>query len=206
MSSCEKIYFATIGFIRRWGRIHWSPISLNSTFEIPSSARDLGGRIYVVSEGCLSDRQGSFLRANNDSVMSELIHSAEIIQKDIYKNMIINRKKLGLSWFDLSLFGYLFNLSRTRVFIKCTTAQLADDIQEPYQKVIVSIKKFVDLDFIRRVKYKEHSGIMISPLLINNGDRKKKAFKIQLWEKKAFMQKSHSYKGIHYPIKKDIHS
>lgn len=160
----------------------------------------------MVSEGCLSDRQGSFLRANNDSVMSELIYSAEIIQKDIYKNMIINRKKLGLSWFDLSLFGYLLNLSRTRVFIKCTTAQLADDIQEPYQKVIVSIKKFVDLDFMRRVKYKEHSGIMISPLLINNGDRKKKAFKIQLWEKKAFMQENHSYNGIHYPIKKDIHS
>ena len=110
MSSCEKIYFAATGFIRRWDRIHWSLISLNSNLEIPSSARDPGGRIYVISEGCLSDRQGSFLRADNDSVMSELIYSAEIIQKDIYKNMIINRKKLGLSWFDLSLFGYLLNL------------------------------------------------------------------------------------------------
>jgi len=158
----------------------------------------------VISEGCLSDRQGSFLRADNDSVMSELFCSSEIIQKDIYKSMIISRKKLKLSWFDLSLFGYLLNLSRTRVFVKCTTAQLAEDIQEPYQKVAASIKKFVDLDFMRRVKYKEHSGIMISPLLINNGDRKKKAFKVQLWEKKAFIQEKHSYSGIHYPVRKSI--
>ncbi len=77
-----------------------------------------------------------------DSSVAELFVSGE----DFYKYLLINRKNLNLSLFDLTLFGYLFHLSRTRVFVKTTIAELAEDIQEPYSKVAKSIQVFISLD------------------------------------------------------------
>jgi hypothetical protein len=106
-----------------------------------------------------------------------------------YKNMFINRKEHSLSLFDVALFGYLCFLSRTRIFIQMTVAELAEDIHEPYSKVAKSIQVFTKLDFIRRVQYKESRGLMISPFMINNGDDKSKRFKYVLWER---FDKKHS--------------
>lgn len=102
--------------------------------------------------------------------------------KEMFQNLIIKRKLLGLTLFDLALFGYLAFISRTRVIISLTTAQLADVLNEPYQKVSTSVKKFIHLDLLKRVKYKNHSGFMISPLIINNGSMKTKTFKTKLWQ------------------------
>ena len=102
--------------------------------------------------------------------------------KEMYKNLFLNRKILGLTLFDLALFGYLTFISRGRVIISVTTAELAEILKEPYQKVSASIKKFIHLDLLKKVKYKNHSGFMISPLIINNGSMKIKTFKAKLWQ------------------------
>lgn len=104
-----------------------------------------------------------------------------MISEAAYKNMFVHRKKHSLSLFDVALFGYLCFLSRTRIFIKKTTAQLAEDISEPYSKVAKSIQMLHKLDLLRRVTYKDDKGIMISPDLINNGDDRSKSFKFKLW-------------------------
>jgi hypothetical protein len=105
------------------------------------------------------------------------------VSESYYKNIFVNRKEHSLSLFDVALFGYLCFLSRTRIFIQMTVAELAEDIHEPYSKVAKSIQVFNKLDFIRRVQYKENKGLMISPFMINNGDDKSKRFKHVLWDK-----------------------
>ena len=116
-----------------------------------------------------------------DSFALELFTSTQ----DFYKYLLINRKRFNLSLFDLTLFGYLFHLSRSRVFIKTTIAELAEDIQEPYSKVAKSIQMLHKLDLLRRITYKKDKGIMISPDLVNNGDDRTKAFKYRLWSDNA---------------------
>lgn len=111
------------------------------------------------------------------------------VAETCYKSIFIHRKEHSLSLFDVALFGYLCFLSRTRIFIQMTVAELAEDICEPYSKVAKSIQVFTKLDFIRRVKYKENKGLMISPFVINNGDDKSKRFKHVLW---AQFDKKHS--------------
>jgi hypothetical protein len=112
-----------------------------------------------------------------------------LIAESAYKNAFVHRRKHSLSLFDIALFGYLCFLSRTRVFIKKTTAQLAEDISEPYSKVAKSIQMLHRLDLLRRVTCDNDKGIMISPDLINNGSDKTKAFKFKIWsESKKFIQ------------------
>ena len=103
------------------------------------------------------------------------------VAETYYKNIFVHRKEHLLSLFDVALFGYLCFLSRTRIFIQLTVAELAEDICEPYSKVAKSIQVFARLDLIRRVKYKDNKGLMISPFMINNGDDKSKRFKYVLW-------------------------
>lgn len=98
------------------------------------------------------------------------------------KRILIQRKNLGLSLFDVMLFFYLVILSRRRIFIKMTTAELAEDIQEPVQKVRASLKALHSLNLCKRVKYSIHSGIMINPEIINNGPKSRQAFKFKLWD------------------------
>jgi len=117
--------------------------------------------------------------------MSKSQKMITMISEAAYKNMFVHRKKHSLSLFDVALFGYLCFLSRTRVFIKKTTAQLAEDISEPYSKVAKSIQMLNKLDLLRRVTYKKDKGIMVSPDLINNGDDRTKAFKYRLWSDNA---------------------
>lgn len=106
-----------------------------------------------------------------------------------YKNILVYRKQHSLSLFDVALFGYLCFLSRTRVFIQMTISELAEDICEPYSKVAKSIQRFIELDFVRKLQYRDNRGLMISPFIINNGDDKSKRFKYVLWEK---FDKKHS--------------
>jgi hypothetical protein len=137
-----------------------------------------------------------------DSFVAELFISGG----DFYKYLLINRKKLNLSLFDLSLFGYLFHLSRSRVFIKATISELAQYIQEPYSKVAKSIQVFTSLDLMRKVQYGDDKGIMISPHIINNGRDEKKAFKLKLWEEIKIIHTKNTFKSIHYPIRRKLHS
>ncbi len=137
-----------------------------------------------------------------DSSVAELFVSGE----DFYKYLLINRKSLNLSLFDLTLFGYLFHLSRTRVFVKTTIAELAEDIQEPYSKVAKSIQVFISLDLMRKVQYRGDKGIMISPHAINNGSNEKKSFKLKLWEEVKIIRSKSTFSGIHYPIRRKLHS
>ena len=111
------------------------------------------------------------------------LHSPEMkLSEALYKNVFVHRKKHSLSLFDVALFGLLVYFSRTRIFIKLTTAQLAEEICEPYSKVAKSIKALSAINVVRKVAYKENKGIMISPEIINNGDDKTKAFRQILWE------------------------
>lgn len=106
---------------------------------------------------------------------------ADLRQKEMYQNLFLKRKSLNLTSFDIALFGYLAFISRTQIIISITTAQLADALNEPYNKVSASVKKYIDLDLIRRIKYKKHSGFMICPLMSNSGSYKIKAFRVKLW-------------------------
>ena len=137
-----------------------------------------------------------------DSFALELFTSTQ----DFYKYLLIKRKTFNLSLFDLTLFGYLFHLSRSRVFIKTTIAGLAEDIQEPYSKVAKSIQIFINLDLMRKVQYRDDKGIMISPHAINNGSNEKKSFKLKLWEEVKIVRGKNTFKGIHYPIRRKSHS
>lgn len=105
--------------------------------------------------------------------------------ESIIRRTFIYRKNFGLSLFDVSLFLYLTTLSRRRVFIKMTTAELAEDIQEPVQKVRHSLKALHSLNLCKRVKYSIHSGIMVNPEIINNGPKSRQAFKFKLWDEKT---------------------
>lgn len=140
--------------------------------------------------------------AYHDSFALELFTSTQ----DFYKYLLINRKRFNFSLFDLTLFGYLFHLSRSRVFIKTTIAELAEDIQEPYSKVAKSIQAFISLDLMRKVQYKDDKGIMISPHAINNGSSEKKSFKLKLWEEVKIVRGKNTFKSIHYPIRRKLHS
>ena len=123
--------------------------------------------------------------------------------KDMFKNLFTKRKTLGLTTFDLALFGYLAFISRNRVIISVTTAELAEIVEEPYQKVSASIKKFIHLDLLKKVKYKNHSGLMISPLIINNGGMKTKTFKVKLWQGELNIQQPKEIKFERiYPIQR----
>lgn len=101
--------------------------------------------------------------------------------ESVYKRAFCNRKAYGLSLFDSALFGYLVFLSRTRFVIPFTTAELADDIKEPYSKVAQSVKKLGEAGLLKKVKIADTRGFMITPEIINNGDNKTKHRKINLW-------------------------
>jgi predicted transcriptional regulator len=98
------------------------------------------------------------------------------------KDLTANRKELGVTDFDVMVFLYLLHLSRRRVFIKLTTAQLAEQINANYSRVAHSIKTFKSLNLCKRIQYGDHKGFIIHPEIINNGDDKKKAFKFKLWK------------------------
>jgi hypothetical protein len=142
----------------------------------------------------------------DEAYKNVLPHELFHLSQDFYKLLLINRKTFNLSLFDLTLFGYLFHLSRSRVFIKTTISELAEDIQEPYSKVAKSIQVFIGLDLVRKVQYKDDKGIMISPHAINNGSNEKKSFKLKLWEEMKIIHNKNTFKGIHYPIRKKMHS
>lgn len=91
------------------------------------------------------------------------------------------RKELGLTEFDLMIFFHLVLLSRRRIFVNLTTAQLAEEINASYSRVAHSIKTFRRLDLCKRIEYKSIKGFVIHPEIINNGDDKKKSFKYKLW-------------------------
>jgi hypothetical protein len=142
----------------------------------------------------------------DEAYKNVLPHELFDLPQDFYKLLLINRKRFSLSLFDLTLFGYLFHLSRSRVFIKTTIAELAEDIQEPYSKVAKSIQTFTNLDLMRKVQYKDDKGIMISPHVINNGNNEKKSFKLKLWEEIKIIRGKNTFSGIHYPIRRKLHS
>jgi predicted transcriptional regulator len=98
-------------------------------------------------------------------------------------NLIAQRKNFGLSSFDLSLFLYLVNLSRRRILIKLTTAELAESIKASPVKVSQSMKAFKTLNLCKYIEYKDEKGFIIHPDIINNGDDKKRAFKFMLWDR-----------------------
>jgi len=142
----------------------------------------------------------------DEAYKNVLPHELFHLSQDFYKLLLINRKTFNLSLFDLTLFGYLFHLSRSRVFIKTTISELAEDIQEPYSKVAKSIQRFIGLDLMRKVQYKDDKGIMISPHAINNGSNEKKSFKLRLWEEIKIIHTKNTFKGIHYPVRRKSHS
>ena len=142
----------------------------------------------------------------DEAYKNVLPHELFYSPQDFYRLLLINRKIFNLSLFDLTLFGYLFHLSRSRVFIKTTISELAEDIQEPYSKVAKSIQVFISLDLMRKVQYKDDKGIMISPHAINNGSNEKKSFKLKLWEEVKIVRGKNTFSGIHYPIRRKLHS
>lgn len=103
--------------------------------------------------------------------------------ESIVRNLFKTRKELGVTDFDMMILLHLINLSRRRVFVKLTTAQLAEEINANYSRVAHSIKTFKSLNLCKRVEYKDNKGFIVNPEIINNGDDKKKAFKIMLWNK-----------------------
>lgn len=98
------------------------------------------------------------------------------------KNFLSKRKELGVTDFDVMVFLYLLHFSRRRVFIKLTTAQLAEEINANYSRVTHSIRKLKTLNLCKRIEYSGHKGFIIHPEIINNGDDRKKAFKFKLWK------------------------
>jgi len=55
-------------------------------------------------------------------------------------------------------------------------------------------------------KYRGDKGIMISPHAINNGSNEKKSFKLKLWEEVKIIRSKSTFSGIHYPIRRKLHS
>jgi hypothetical protein len=105
------------------------------------------------------------------------------------RQLCLRRKELKLTQFDLMLIFYLINLSYRRIFLNYSVCFLAETLHEPYNKVAASIHKFKALDLVRKVTFKkkikgriaEVTGLMVSPFYINNGSRKRKAFKVKVW-------------------------
>lgn len=94
------------------------------------------------------------------------------------------RRELGITEFDVMVFFHLVLLSRRRLFVNLTTAQLAEQINGNYSRVAHSIKMLKSLNLCKRIEYKGMKGFIVSPEIINNGDDRKKSFKYVLWNKK----------------------
>jgi predicted transcriptional regulator len=99
------------------------------------------------------------------------------------KNLIARKKDFGVTDFDVMILLYLLMLSRRRVFIKLTTAELAEALNLNYSRVAHSIKTLKQLNLCKRIHYQSEKGFIIHPEIINNGDDKKRAFKFMLWDK-----------------------
>jgi hypothetical protein len=117
--------------------------------------------------------------------------------EDRLDNIVENRKKLGLEFFDLWLLDHLITKSRRRVYIPRTIQQLAERLDVCERMLQKSFKKLRDLDYVRRGQYRSHSYFIVDPLLINSGNAKQKAFKIKLWQESI-----QSKKAIHHDIQK----
>ena len=113
-----------------------------------------------------------------------------------FRQLYLNRKELGLTYFDLFLLDHLARLSLRRMYIKHSVAFLAETLHEPYNKVAASIHKFKLLDLVKKITFKkrigdksrpaDRSGLIVSPLLVNCGSTKKRALKVKVWnENKA---------------------
>ena len=105
------------------------------------------------------------------------------------RQLYLRRKELKLTQFDIMLISYLINLSYRRIFLSYSVAFLAETLHEPYNKVAAAIHKFKELDLVRKVTFKkkikgkivEVTGLMVSPLYINSGSRRRRAFKVKVW-------------------------
>lgn len=96
--------------------------------------------------------------------------------------LIQNRKKLDLTAQDLNVLLYLYAISTTRVVVPRGVLGIANDMQINDVQAYRATQKLRELDLIRKVDHKNKSYLIVDPLLINWGNNKKKAFKIQLWQ------------------------
>lgn len=118
------------------------------------------------------------------------------------RQLCLRRKELKLTQFDIALIFYLINLSNRRIFLAYSVAFLAETLHEPYNKVAASIHKFKLLDLVKRVTFRkkikgrigEVSALVVSPLLVNPGSRRRRAFKVKVWNEgcHSFVASIHS--------------
>jgi hypothetical protein len=116
--------------------------------------------------------------------------------EDKLRQLIVNRKQLGLSPYDFMILEYLIRLSQDRVYIGHSLAFLAETLHEPYSRFAASIHKFKLLDLVKKITFKRRgmeryhstirSGLIVSPFLVNPGNNKRRALKVKVWnENKA---------------------
>lgn len=74
-----------------------------------------------------------------------------------------------------------------------TAGHFAELLCAPYDKVAASIRKLRKMDLVRKTKFRDKTCFMVSPLLVNYGNQRKRAFKVKLWEKAAI----HAIHGSH---------
>jgi hypothetical protein len=123
--------------------------------------------------------------------MLETFNSRLFGNEERFRQLYLHRRELGLTSFDLLLLDHLARLSLRRIYIKHSVAFLAETLHEPYNKVAASIHKFKVLDLVKKITFKrrtgdkrkvsERSGLIVSPLLVNSGSFKRKAFKVKIW-------------------------
>jgi hypothetical protein len=128
--------------------------------------------------------------------MIETLNPRLLPSEERFRQLYLRRKELGLTLFDLYLLDHLARLSLKRIYIRHSVAFLAETLHEPYNKVAAAIHKFKALDLVKKITFKQkardrrnagdRSGLVVSPLLVNSGNFKRRGLKVKVWnENKA---------------------
>lgn len=116
---------------------------------------------------------------------------------DLFTLLTKDANRLGLTNAELRILLHLFGLNKVKFIIAISRGRLAEDLGINYVTTCAALKKLIEFQLIRRVKYKQVEGIIVTPDLVNDGTPRRKAFKRTLWENKITepkkVERSRSY-------------
>jgi len=118
---------------------------------------------------------------------------------DLFTLLTRDANKLGLTNADLRILLHLFGLNKVKFIIAISRGTLAEDLGISYATTCAALKKLIEFQLIRKVKYRQVEGIIVTPDLVNDGTARRRAFKRMLWENKITEPKKVE-KPRYYPL------
>lgn len=106
-----------------------------------------------------------------------MIYFQEIHVKNLFKY----RKKTGLSPMDLAVLMLLITASRRRIIITESMIQLSEELAIGYSQLARCILQLRRMNYIHKITYKSHTGLIVNPMFVNAGNYNRRKLKVELW-------------------------